>query len=131
MLITWRQQRLSLSMNRVYLIVLFLIVVSLGSINAQKYEGWGINYTNVLSYDGVKQSKAFTVRIESILPFNIEKGWKMSVKAMPRDSKKEFPMQKVSLLPHAVEGTASNPGPLPTLTQLGIPPINNFFQTRL
>src|SRR5699024_390092 len=57
-------------------------------------------------------------------PFNIEKGWRLSVRATPRGGEKEFPMERVSLRPSAVEGSANDPGPLPTIGQLGIAPIN-------
>ena len=126
MLITWRQQRLSLSMNRLFLIVLFLLVLSFGSINAQNFGGWGNNYTNVLSYDGVTNIKSFTIKLSTNSPLDIKEGWTLSVKAISKSSGKEFPLQKLYLQPFAIEGTADDPGPLPTLSQLGIAPANNL-----
>ena len=111
-------------MNRVYLIVLFLLVMSLGSISAQSYGGWGNNYTNVLSYDGATNIKSFTLKLSTNNPLDIKEGWKLSVKAISKSSGKEFPLQRLYLQPFAIEGAANDPGPLPTLSQLGIAPAN-------
>lgn len=124
MLIMWKLQRLSLTMNRVCLLVLFLFVMSLGSISAQNYGGWGNNYTNVLSYDGVTNINSFTIKLSTNSPLDIKEGWTLSVKAISKSSGKEFPLQKLYLQPFAIEGAANDPGPLPTLSQLGIAPAN-------
>lgn len=111
-------------MSRVSFLISLLFIFSITFVYAQSYSGFGNNYTGVESYDGALNSRAFTIRVESNKPFNIEKGWRLSVRATPRGGKKEFPMQRVSLRPSAVEGSANDPGPLPTIGQLGIAPIN-------
>ena len=107
-------------MNRLVLIALFLL--ALGSVKAQKFSGWGKNYTTVNSYSGKFESAAFQVRIEKTGALSIEPGWKISVTAYPKtlSNGKFFPAEKLSMSLYFISGSSKDPGPLPSLSQIGI-----------
>ena len=114
-------------MNRVVSTLVLLFCILSVSVEAQnpKFSGWGKNYTTISSYTGKTESAAFRVRIEKTGALSIEPGWKISVRAYPQPSSngKIFPVEKLSMGPYFISGTSNDPGPLPSIAQIGINPV--------
>lgn len=114
-------------MNRVVSTLVLLFCILSVSVEAQnpKFSGWGKNYTTISSYTGKTESAAFQVRIEKTGALSIEPGWKISVRAYPQPSSngKIFPVEKLSMGPYFISGTSNDPGPLPSIAQIGINPV--------
>lgn len=101
-------------------VLLFSFVVSVDAQNP-KFSGWGKNYTTVNSYDGKLEQAALQVRIEKSGLLDLQPGWKIAVTATtnPISNGKIFPLDKIYFQPYFISGSSNDPGPLPTISQLG------------
>lgn len=108
-------------MNRRFTLFSLFFIIAV-SISGQNFSGWGNTYINVSSYDGTVLSGALTLRIDYSGNYLYEPNWKLSVKVKDpfRSGNTYFPMEKFLLAPVRTEGQASNPGPLPTIQQIGM-----------
>ncbi|ULB35076.1 MULTISPECIES: hypothetical protein [Proteiniphilum] len=102
-------------------ILLFLSVAAM-SYGQLMFNGWSHNYLNVYSYNGAVAADGFTMGFTYIgTNLNIP-GWKLSVRIIEpfTAGNKAFPLKRLSLVPVYTEGRANNPGPLPTVQQIGM-----------
>lgn len=103
-----------------------ILILSVFKLQAQipAFSSWSNTYISVYSYDGASQTGGITLRITQSGPLNIS-NWKMSVKAIPStiSNGHYFPPEKMSLHPSSISGQAQDPGPLPTISTIGI--LNN------
>lgn len=115
-------------MNKLRYILLFVLLgVSLNTYSQVPiFSNWSTNYLNIYSYEGTFQSDAITIRISQTGFLNIS-NWKLSVNASSTviGNGKQFPVDKISLPPSRTAGQANDPGPLPTISEIGV--INNVF----
>ncbi len=106
--------------KRIAQIVLFLFVI--GFSHGQTFSGFSNTYLNVYSYDGAVSSDAYRLRFEYTGDSLNVPNWKISVRVkgpIVSSDGKVFPSEKISLVAVRTEGQA-NPGPLPTLSQIGV-----------
>lgn len=106
------------------------------TISGQSFDGWGGTHINVSSYDGTESPGALTLRIYYSGSYLYEPNWKLSVRVKDpfRSGNTYFPMEKFLLAPARTEGQASNPGPVPTIQQIGMPSpvaLNNISEVFL
>lgn len=101
-------------------VLLFSFVVSVDA-QKPKFSGWGKNYTTVNSYDGKIEQAALQVRIETNGLLDLQPGWKIGITATtnPISNGKIFPLDKIYFQPYFISGTSNDPGPLPSISQLG------------
>lgn len=103
--------------------VLILLLSFVVSVDAQKpkFSGWGKNYTTVNSYEGKIEQAGLQVRIETNGLLDLQPGWKIGITATttPINNGKIFPLEKVYFQPYFISGTSNDPGPLPSISQLG------------
>ncbi|HBK31453.1 MAG TPA: hypothetical protein DDZ78_07505, partial [Porphyromonadaceae bacterium] len=117
-------------MNR-FIAYIILFISTFSYSYAQTFEVYSQNHLNVESYGGNVSADAFTLVLSySGTDLNIL-NWKLSVKLLrpikSEDQINTFPADKISLLPVRTGGEAQNPGPLPTVNQIGMPspvPLN-------
>lgn len=108
--------------KRILPIAFFLFIA--GAVHAQTFSGWSNNYVTVHSYDGVVSMDAHRVRFQYTGTSMNVPNWKVSVKLrgpILSGDGKVFPSEKISLAPVRTEGQANHPGPLPTVSQIGMP----------
>lgn len=80
------------------------------------------DYASVDSYNGVVRANAYTVWIDGNGSLNMPV-WRASVRvkqAIRNSSNQTFPANKISLIPKTTQGQL-NPGPVPTISQIGMP----------
>lgn len=107
--------------RRIAQIVLFFLTV--GFSHGQTFSGFSNTYLNVYSYDGAVSSDAHTLRFEYTGNNLNVPNWKISMRVtgpIVSSDGKVFPSEKISLVAVRTEGQANNPGPLPTLSQIGV-----------
>lgn len=108
--------------KRIAQIVLFLFVI--GFSYGQTFSGYSNTYLHVKSYDGAVSIDAFRLRFEYTGDSLYVPNWKISVRVkgpIVSSDGKVFPSEKISLVAVRTEGQA-NPGPLPTLSEIGVRP---------
>lgn len=120
--------------KRIPLFLLFFITIV--KLSGQNFDGWGNTHINVSSYDGTVSPGALTLRIDYTGNYLYEPNWKLSVKVKDplRTGNTHFPMEKFLIVPVRTEGQANNPGPLPTIQQIGMPSpiaLNNIAEVFL
>lgn len=118
-----------------YIIIFFFVVCNY--LQAQNLSGWSNTYLGVSNYDGAVNPEAITLRFEySGNRLNVP-NWKLSVKLrspIVAGDGTVFPSEKVSLVPVRAEGQVNNPGPPPTISQIGMPSpvaLNGLSETYL
>lgn len=105
-------------------ILLFLSVICFSYGQRLSFSGWTHSYLNIYTYDGATDPEAYTLNIEYSgsnlnLPY-----WKLSAKltgSILSTDGSVFPAEKISFVPVRTDGQANNPGPLPTIIQIGMP----------
>lgn len=108
--------------KRIAQIVLFLFVI--GFSYGQTFSGSSNTHLNVYSYDGAVSIDAYRLRFEYTGDSLNVPNWKISVRVkgpIVSSDGKVFPSEKISLVAVRTEGQA-NPGPLPTLSEIGVRP---------
>lgn len=109
-------------MNRRLLHIAFFLFTALYS-SGQEFSGSSNTYLNVYSYDGAVSTEAYRLRFQYTgIRLNVP-NWKISMRIkgpIVSSDGKVFPPEKISLVPVRTEGQANNPGPLPTLSQIGV-----------
>lgn len=108
--------------KRIAQIVLFLFVI--GFSYGQTFSGYSNTYLKVYSYDGAVSIDAYRLRFEYTGDSLNVPNWKISVRVtgpIVSSDGKVFPSEKISLVAVRTEGQA-NPGPLPTLSEIGVRP---------
>lgn len=106
--------------KRIAQIVLFLFVI--GFSYGQTFSGSSNTHLNVYSYDGAVSIDAYRLRFEYTGDSLNVPNWKISMRVkgpIVSSDGKVFPSEKISLVAVRTEGQA-NPGPLPTLSQIGV-----------
>lgn len=116
--------------------LLFLFTLIVVTLSGQNFGGWGTNHLYVASYDGVVSPGALTLRIDYSGTNLYEPAWKLSVKVKNpfKSGNVLFPVEKFQLVSVRTEGQANNPGPLPTIQQIGMPSpvcLNNMSEVFL
>lgn len=109
--------------KRIAQIVLFLFVI--GFSYGQTFSGSSNTYLNVYSYDGAVSIDAYRLRFEYTGNNLNVPNWKISMRVkgpIVSSDGKVFPSEKISLVAVRTEGQANNPGPLPTLSEIGVRP---------
>lgn len=109
--------------RRIAQIVLFLFVI--GFSYGQTFSGSSNTYLNVYSYDGAVSIDAYRLRFEYTGNNLNVPNWKISMRVkgpIVSSDGKVFPSEKISLVAVRTEGQANNPGPLPTLSEIGVRP---------
>ncbi|MDD2312538.1 MAG: hypothetical protein PHT14_08365 [Petrimonas sp.] len=110
--------------KRIAQILLFLSVASF-SYGQLTLDGWSHNHLNIFTYDGATDADGFTLRFSYTGTNLNEPHWKLSVRPMgpiqSTDGNVLFPTEKISFVPTRTEGQASHPGPIPTVSQIGMP----------
>lgn len=83
---------------------------------------WSNTYLNVYSYEGTTQYGAITLRMSGNGYINVP-DWKLSITALPSTAANGlyFPTEKIMMQPNNTSGTAYDPGPLPTISEIGMP----------
>ena len=108
--------------KRIAQLIIFLLTI--GFSYGQTFTGSSNTYLNVHSYDGAVSIDAHTLRFEYTGTNLNVPNWKISMKLkgpIVSSDGKVFPSEKISLIPVRTEGQVNNPGPLPTLSQIGMP----------
>ena len=108
--------------KRIAQIVLFLFVI--GFSYGQTFSGSSNTHLNVNSYDGAVSIDAYRLRFEYTGNNLNVPNWKISMRVkgpIVSSDGKVFPSEKISLVAVRTEGQA-NPGPLPTLSEIGVRP---------
>lgn len=108
--------------KRIAQIVLFLFVI--GFSYGQTFSGSSNTHLNVKSYDGAVSIDAYRLRFEYTGDSLNVPNWKISMRVkgpIVSSDGKVFPSEKISLVAVRTEGQA-NPGPLPTLSEIGVRP---------
>ncbi|MDD3909475.1 MAG: hypothetical protein PHN86_05915 [Proteiniphilum sp.] len=109
-------------MSKIIPHILLFISATTMSYGQLIFSGWSHNYLNVYSYNGAVASEGFTMGFAYIgTDLNVP-GWKLSVRVIEpfTSGNKAFPLQRLSLVPLYTSGQANNPGPLPTVQQIGM-----------
>lgn len=121
--------------KRVIHLVVFLFTIGLS--HGQEFSGWSTNYLGIQTYNGGVATNALILRLTYTGTYLNEPNWKLSMKLrgpiLSADGK-EFPPEKISLAPVRTEGQANTPGPLPTVSQIGMPspvPVNGTSEVFL
>lgn len=85
------------------------------------FANWNNVYLNISSYEGTAQSGSITLRFTKSGYVNVE-NWKLGVTAIQRagSNGKQFPVDKIQLLPSHTSGQVTDPGPLPSISELGM-----------
>lgn len=133
----WRRLNWSLAMNRKYivsalLLLFFINIRTNAQTNSERVPSltlYGAGYINVYEYSGHTLNNALTIFLSKSSWVEIEKGWKIAVIATPRphiQNNRKFPVNNISFEPNHTEGQANNPGPLPTIEEIGIPYNNTL-----
>lgn len=116
-------------MIRLFLHIVLLLLVPVYA-SGQEFTGHSNTHLNVYNYSGAVSSDAHTLVFDYTGTNLNVPNWKISMKLlgpiMSEDGKKEFPSRKVSLVPVRTDGQANNPGPVPTLSQIGVPSSVNL-----
>lgn len=123
-----KQQNLNLPMNRIiYFIIILLTSIGVHS-QTPNLSLWSNTYMNIYSYEGTTQPNSITIRISQNGYLNIQ-NWKLSVIATPVTiwNGLFFPVEKINLQPNYTTGTVKDPGPLPTISEIGIPATLNLI----
>ncbi|MFA7141165.1 MAG: hypothetical protein WC126_09220 [Proteiniphilum sp.] len=123
--------------KRIAQILLFLSVAGF-SYGQLGLDGWSHNYLNIYAYDGATDVDGFTLRLYYNGTNLNESHWKLSVRPtgpiQSTDGTVLFPTEKISFVPTRTEGQASFPGPIPTVSQIGMPspvPLNGMSEVFL
>jgi len=123
--------------KRIVQILLFLSVASF-SYGQMGLDGWSHSHMNIFTFNGETDVDGFTLRLFYNGTNLNEPHWKLSVRPMgPIQSTNGtllFPAEKISLVPTRTQGQASNPGPIPTVSQIGMPspvPLNGMSEVFL
>lgn len=110
--------------KRIAQILLFLSVASF-SYGQLTLDGWSHNHLNIFTYDGATDADGFTLRFSYTGTNLNEPHWKLSVRPtgpiQSTDGTLLFPTEKISFVPTRTQGQASHPGPIPTVSQIGMP----------
>lgn len=110
--------------KRIAQILLFLSVAGF-SYGQLEFGGWSHNYLNIYTYDGSVDVDGHTMRFTYTGANLNEPYWKLSVRPtgpiQATDGTVLFPAEKISLVPTRTEGQAYHPGPIPTVSQIGMP----------
>lgn len=112
-------------MNKEILVLVTFFVFNLNaSGQTPNFSNWSNTHLNVYSYEGTIQSGAITLRVDCNGYLNLS-NWKISARATPimNGSGKYFPAEKVSMHPSYISGQARDPGPLPSIGEIGA--VNN------
>jgi len=123
--------------KRIVQILLFLSVASF-SYGQMGLDGWSHSHMNIFTFNGETDVDGFTLRLFYNGTNLNEPHWKLSVRPMgpiqSTDGTVLFPTEKISFVPTRTEGQAIHPGPIPTVSQIGMPspvPLNGISEVFL
>lgn len=122
--------------KRIAPILLFLFAAGF-SYGQLRFDVWSHNYLHIHTYDGATDVDGVTLRLSYNGTNLNEPYWKLSVRLTSPIQASDgtvFPSEMISFVPTRTEGQAYNPGPIPTVSQIGMPspvPLNGTSEVFL